>query len=313
MAYERFKKLDGEKHDRVIKSLIGMNRSKFDILATAFATAYDAIQLERLQQGEIKQVPSGGPKGHLDTFDKKLFFVLYYLKTYPTFDVLGFHFGFSSGHAHGHLANLLPVLLKSLSNLGVLPARTPGTPEEFAQLIEQYGAIAIDGLECACVRPQNEELQEARYSGKNKRHTLKALAVTTLNREILFLFCFFAGSVNDYALMKRVFDPKSSWFHRVKVWLDLGFLGANKDYGDNSKILLPHKRPRKSKANPKPQLTAAQVKNNRQHAGIRVVVEHAIGGMKSFHCLTHRIRNHLDSIIDSLFWIPAGLWNLKIS
>ena len=236
-----------------------------------------------------------------------------YLKTYPTFDVLGFHFGFSSGHAHGHLANLLPVLLKSLSNLGVLPARTPGTPEEFAQLIEQYGAIAIDGLECACVRPQNEELQEARYSGKKKRHTLKALAVTTLNREILFLFCFFAGSVNDYALMKRVFDPKSSWFHRVKVWLDLGFLGANKDYGDNSKILLPHKRPRKSKANPKPQLTAAQIKNNRQHAGIRVVVEHAIGGMKSFHCLTHRIRNHLDSIIDSLFWIPAGLWNLKIS
>jgi len=166
MAYERFKKLDGEKHGRVIKSLIGMNRSKFYILATAFATAYDAIQLERLQQGEIKQVPSGGPKGHLDTFDKKLFFVLYYLKTYPTFDVLGFHFGFSSGHAHNHLEALLPVLLRSLSDLGVLPLRSPGTPEEFAQLVERYGDIAIDGLECPCVRPQDEELQKARFSGK---------------------------------------------------------------------------------------------------------------------------------------------------
>jgi hypothetical protein len=143
-----------------------MNRSKFDILATAFATAYDAIQLERLQQGEIKQVPSGGPKGHLDTFDKKLFFVLYYLKTYPTFDVLGFHFGFSSGHAHNHLEALLPVLLRSLSDLGVLPPRSPGTPEEFAQLIEKYGDIAIDGLECPCVRPQDGELQKARFSGK---------------------------------------------------------------------------------------------------------------------------------------------------
>lgn len=40
MAYERFTKLDDEKHDRIIKSLIGMNRSKFDILATAFAAAY---------------------------------------------------------------------------------------------------------------------------------------------------------------------------------------------------------------------------------------------------------------------------------
>jgi hypothetical protein len=132
----------------------------------AFAAAYDAVQLERRQQGEIKQVQTGGPKGHLDTSEKKLFFILYYLKTYPTFDVLGFHFGFSSGHAHHHVENLLPVLLRSLSDLGVLPARSPGSPEEFAQLVEQYGDIAIDGLESACVRPQDEELQKARFSGK---------------------------------------------------------------------------------------------------------------------------------------------------
>jgi hypothetical protein len=166
MAYERFIKLDAEKHDRMIKSLIGMSRSKFDILAAAFAVAYDAIQVERLQRGEIKQVPSGGPKGHLDTVGKKLFFVLFYLKTYPTFDVLGFHFGLSSGHAHNHMENLLPVLLRSLSDLGVLPARSPGTPEEFAQLVEQYGDIALDGFDCACVRPQDDELQKALFNGK---------------------------------------------------------------------------------------------------------------------------------------------------
>jgi len=52
-----------------------MSRPKFDRLAAAFAVAYSAIQLERVQRGEIKQVPSGGAKGHLDTFDKKLFFL----------------------------------------------------------------------------------------------------------------------------------------------------------------------------------------------------------------------------------------------
>jgi hypothetical protein len=166
MAYDRFKKLNGEKHDRMIKSLIGMNISKFNILVSAFAVAYDAIHLERCQQGEIKQVPSGGPKGNLDTFEKKLFFLLFYLKTYPTFDVLGFHFGFSSGHAHNHVENLTPVLLRSLSDLGVLPARSPGTPEEFLQLVEKYSDILIDGMECPCVRPQDEELQKARFSGK---------------------------------------------------------------------------------------------------------------------------------------------------
>jgi hypothetical protein len=170
MIYEKFTKLDNEKHDRMIKALIGMDRSKFNTLAKAFASAYDAIQQERLLKGEIKQVPSGGPKGYLATPEKQLFFVLYYLKTYPTFDVLGFHFGFSSGHAHDHLDALLPVLLRSLSDLGVLPARTPGTPEEFAQLIERYGDIAIDGLECPCVRPQDKPLQEARYSEKKTPH-----------------------------------------------------------------------------------------------------------------------------------------------
>jgi hypothetical protein len=166
MIYEKFELLDEKKHGRIIKSLIGIDRSKFNKLAEAFASAYDAIQQERLLKGEIKQVPSGGPKGHLAAPEKKLFFILYYLKTYPTFDVLGFHFGFSSGHAHDHVEALLPVLLRCLSDLGVLPLRTPGTPEEFAQLVEQYGDIAIDGLECPCVRPQDKELRDARYSGK---------------------------------------------------------------------------------------------------------------------------------------------------
>ena len=41
-----------------------------------------------------------------------------------------------------------------------------GTPAEFLQLVEKYGDIIIDGLECSCVRPQDEELQKARFSGK---------------------------------------------------------------------------------------------------------------------------------------------------
>ena len=133
---------------------------------------------------------------------------------------------------------------------------------------------------------------------------MKALVVTTLQRKILFLFCFVAGSVHDYTLMKMIFDSESPWFYKAKVWVDLGFHGANDYYRNESRINLPHKKPRKSKNNPEPKLTDAQLKHNQQHA---------IGGMKSFHCLTHRIRNHLDSIIDSIFWLPAGLWNLKIS
>lgn len=170
MVYEQFKQLDAVKHDRTIKSLIGVSRTHFDTLARAFAVAYDTVQLERLQQGEIKQVPSGGPKGSLDAFDKKLFFRLYDLKTYPVCDGLGFHFGLSGGHAHTPVIALLPVLQRALLDLGVRPVRSPGTPEEFAQLIEQYGDMAIDGMACPCVRPQDDELQKARFSGKKTSH-----------------------------------------------------------------------------------------------------------------------------------------------
>ena len=168
MLYDEFEKLNDEDHGRTIKSVIGISRSKFDILAVSFSAAFQAMHKERLRNGKIKQIPSGGPKGHLDTPEKKLFFILLYLKSYPTFDMLGFLFGFSSGHAHDHLKKLMPVLLQSLSDLGVLPERTPGTPQEFTQLVEKYGDIAIDGLDCACVRPQDENLQNDRYSGKKK-------------------------------------------------------------------------------------------------------------------------------------------------
>ena len=103
-----------------------------------------------------------------------------------------------------------------------------------------------------------------------------------------------------------------AWFGKNDVWLDLGFLGADKDY-EKTKIHLPHKKPGKSKNNPDPSLTPQQKKQNRKQAATRVVVEHAIGGMTFFHCLVPRIRNNLDTFVDYFFSLSAGLWNYKIS
>jgi hypothetical protein len=113
--------------------------------------------------------------------------------------------------------------------------------------------------------------------------------------------------------MKTEFDPSHPWFFHLTLRADLGFLGADKDYGCLSNILLPFKTPRKSKNNPSPELTKEQTKWNREHSKLRVTVEHAIGGMKHFHCLTHRIRNHSGLIIDQFFGVSAGLWNLNIA
>lgn len=114
-------------------------------------------------------------------------------------------------------------------------------------------------------------------------------------------------------MMKTEFDVEVPWFTQKPILADLGFLGANKDYGATAKISLPHKRPRKSKNNPSPNLSEKQKKANHAHSKKRVIVEHAIGGMKHFHCLTNRVRNQSVSFIDQFLGLGAGLWNLKIS
>ena len=163
MIYEKFGQLTD---DRMVSALIGMPKVKFTALVGRFQAAELAIDHGRVQRGEIKQVRQGGPKGYLDSVEKKLFFVLFYLKTYPTFDVLGFHFGFSSGHAHAHVDRLLPVLAGALASLDRMPERSAKTPTEFNQLIDKYKTVALDGVECACLRPQDQADQERHYSGK---------------------------------------------------------------------------------------------------------------------------------------------------
>jgi hypothetical protein len=76
--------------------LTGLPEEKFSILEAAFALAL-ADEKERKYQegltvGKRKRKPGGGQKGKLPTAYEKLVFLLYYLKAYPTFNVLGTQF-----------------------------------------------------------------------------------------------------------------------------------------------------------------------------------------------------------------------------
>ena len=122
----------------------------------------------QLQNKEIKKLPWGGRDPVLDTPEKQLFFTLFYLKTYPTFDVLGFHFGLSAGHARDYLVFFLRVMNLSLTTLKTLPVRHLGQVEDFKQVTDNDKEIIIDGIEVPCVRPGDPEQQKTRYSGKKK-------------------------------------------------------------------------------------------------------------------------------------------------
>ena len=82
--------------ERQMKALTGLSQVQFDSLLSVFSDIYRATQQhtyeEGSQSGTRRRRPGGGSKGKLPTMAEKLQFVLYYYKTYPTFDVLGQQF-----------------------------------------------------------------------------------------------------------------------------------------------------------------------------------------------------------------------------
>jgi hypothetical protein len=76
---------------------------------------------------------------------------------------------------------------------------------------------------------------------------------------------------------------------------------------------VPHKKPRKSKANPTPVLSDEQKADNRAVSQMRIVVEHVLASIKHWSILTAKFRNHLDKIEDKVICVAAGLHNFLLN
>jgi hypothetical protein len=158
------------KDDRQLRALTGVPKEKWDILENAFGRALkeekERVYQEQVAQGKRKRKAGGGQKGKLPTVYEKLLFLLYYLKVYPTFDVLGTQFGMNRSKACENIHSLFPVLCNALSNLGVLPYREFKTVEEFRTACQGIEKILIDATERPHSRPVDNEEQKELYSGK---------------------------------------------------------------------------------------------------------------------------------------------------
>lgn len=112
-------------------------------------------------------------------------------------------------------------------------------------------------------------------------------------------------------MFKKEFDPALNWFSIFDIFIDLGYQGFDEDY-KTKKVLIPHKKPKKSKSNPNTELTQQQKNENREMSRKRVVVENVIGGIKRFRCLVERFRNHIPFVKDILIILASGIWNFNV-
>ena len=307
--------LDRVKDERSLKALIGLDHPAFNKLLEEFTPCFKQ-RLRRYRRKAKKRhqrKPGGGRKSILGSIENQLFFILFYLKSYPTFDVLAFTFGISLSCAAASVHRLLPILERAQKNLRVLPKRPSDDPGEIMQLIKNNEHIIVDATERPHFRPKDKEAQKKFYSGKKHQHTVKNTIISDTRKRILVVGETVPGSQHDYSLFKEEFDPKNDLFRSTVVSVDLGYQGIKKDYASPENIRIPHKKPRKSKNNPDPKLTPEQRQENQQMSRTRVVVEHAIGGIKIFRVLTARLRNEINDFSDKVILLACGLWNLKNS
>ena len=160
------------KDDRQMKAFTGLSQAQFADLLPVFSDTYQTTQQQTYEQGVESgtrtRTPGGGSKGKLPTMADKLLFVLYYYKTYPTFDVLGTQFAMVRSKAHENLHKLSPVLHKTLVRLEMMPHREFTTPDEFRSALKGADRLIIDATERAYRRSQDEAKQREHYSGKKK-------------------------------------------------------------------------------------------------------------------------------------------------
>jgi hypothetical protein len=313
--------IDDIRNDRQFKALTGMSRTEFEQFLSTFTEAYEELRQEayEAQQATRQRKPGGGPKGKLPEMSQKLFFILYYWKVYPCYDVLGFQFDMDGSKACTNVHALWPVLKRALAKHETLPNREFGSVEELRTAFADIAELFIDATERPHARPQDDAEQRKKFSGKKKRHTVKNTVITTASLWIVFFGLTVAGSVHDYTRFKEEFplpegagkDELAAWFEDFILWLDLGYQGIQNTYAAKA-INKPHTKPRKSKANPTPSLSQEQKAENQAISRVRVVVEQAIGGLKRVGILVQRFRNHTKDFVDEVGIIGAGLWNWKL-
>ena len=202
--------------ERTAKALTGLKREEFLGLVRAVDREWldgDKRPLTR-RKGVRKIRYGGGRKGHLVTASQKLCFILFWLKVYPTYDLLAFMTGMDRSQACRWVHALLPIIEKVLDKKLLLPERKTRNLDEFKERFPGMCSFVVDGTERPVNRPKNYSRRKHCYSGKKKCHTVK----------------------NIIAIYKT--DRKSCFW--VKLGVDAGTIRSalTKRNGDSGRVIL---------------------------------------------------------------------------
>lgn len=288
------------RQDRLLRATTGLNRKAFETLLIKFEEVYQAFEWG--SKKSRKRKVGAGRKALLSQEREKLFYILFYFKCYPTFDLASVLFDFDRSQAYRWVHRLQPILEKTLGEKQVLPLRKLSSIDEFIEHFPQVKKVIIDGTERPICRPKDRERQKENYSGKKKRHTSKNLAAVAKNKRVLVLTPSTRGKTHDQKIHDGE-DIIGGIPDSITVLVDSGFQGVQKQYVN---IRLPHKKPKGG------ELTPLQKQENKELSQERVLCENAFAGVKRYRAVSDIYRNRVAKFDDKLMLTSCGLWNFYL-
>lgn len=290
------------KNPRLCKAVTGSSPEELERLLPAFSQSIIRYQYQIKPKQERKRKLGGGRRGALPNALDKLVFILIYLKVYPTFDVMGFLTDRQRSKCQRSVMQFLPILEMTLGKHISLPQRKINSVEEFFERFPEAKEVFLDGTERRVQKPRNLKRRAKLYSGKKKATTRKNIVVSNEKKRILILTPTKSGRRHDKRIADK-FQIVQNIPPDVVIWTDTGFQGIQHMHPNT---MMPTKS---TKTKP---LTYEQKQNNRTIAGIRVLSEHAIGGMKRLKAASDVYRNKLPNLDDTFNFLAAGLWNFHL-
>ena len=276
------------RHPALFPSLFGVTAAEFDTLFADYEAARDRLRAAaRTTRRGVPRVrkPGGGDTPKLDA-RTQLLLALFWLRVYPTYQVLGFVFGLHKTNAR-HTARAALAVLRTLDQFPFDdpdPAtRTPvGRADEVMAAFPDV-RLVIDAKEQRTQRPTGYSQQKPYYSGKRKTHTLKSQVGVSPGGRIEAVSDSSPGSAHDLTVLRA-----TGLIDRLPdgagAMMDKGYVGIRTDHPDRP-LVLPAKAARNHP------LTDAQKAGNRVIASHRIVVEHVMAQLNRFEVLTQTYRH----------------------
>ena len=267
----------------VFRSLTGITLAVFDQLLDDLRPAFTDDRRRRLDRPDRQRAFGGGDDFDLEPDDQFLL-TIFWLRHYPTQEVLGYLSGASDSTAKRAIDRCLPLLEAAGRDTMRLPDPGRGRRKNLSALLKDTPdvAVIIDTFEQPVQRPRKR--QKRFYSGKKKRHTLKSqVAVDEETGRIVDVAASVPGPTADIKVLKR-----SKLLKRLPRGVgglgDLAYVGIA-DLHPQGPGATGRRKPR---GQPR---SLADRRYNKAFSRRRIVVEHGIGRLRRYQALAQTDRH----------------------